>query len=471
MKKFIGGLLIACMSSVLSNKTDAQNVTDTIGNTPVVIHTVLDSTFFLNGNPNQFNFGSGPWGLLWGPDQKLWIANKRQINRYDPYTGTYDTVLTIPSGYIMDVATHGSFPNEPYVYASIDTGDYYASSAYTHLYRFTWNPLNQTLNAPLQLLGWSHGGEHSGGRVIFGQDGKLYVSTAEYYAPFDSLFNNSGKILRVNPDGTVPLDNPFQDYTFTRGHRNPQGLVQVPSGTIFSSEHGQMMGNDELNRIDAGGNYGWITFDAYQCIGNMDTCQFYFPYRKFPINNGAHPPSGIDYYGHPAIPEFNGLLMAVTGINQGIYALGLNVAMDSTINKNRYLYAPGANGLPSTSSKFGRIRDVCATPYGSVFFIARDRNYPRVMEIYNPVFSSLNTSTQVDIPMVFPNPCTSGATVFIKQLKSVDLEFEVLDTMGKIIISGIGTNNQLQFDTKGLKSGVYFIRTSDLWSQKLIVIN
>jgi hypothetical protein len=161
--------------------------------------------------------------------------------------------------------------------------------------------------------------------------------------------------------------------------------------------------------------------------------------------------------------------MAVTGSNQGIYALGLNAAMDSTINKNRYLYVPGANGLPSTSSKFGRIRDVCATPYGSVFFIARDRNYPRIMEIYNPLFASVNTSTQVDNPLVFPNPCVSGSTVFIKQLNSVDLEFEVLDAMGKIVISGTGTNNQLQFDTKGLKSGVYFIRTADLRTKKLIV--
>jgi hypothetical protein len=54
-------------------------------------------------------------------------------------------------------------------------------------------------------------------------------------------------------------------------------------------------------------------------------------------------------------------------------------------------------------------------------------------------------------------------------LNSVDLEFEVLDAMGKIVISGTGTNNQLQFDTKGLKSGVYFIRTADLGTKKLIV--
>ncbi|MFN5324111.1 MAG: PQQ-dependent sugar dehydrogenase [Bacteroidota bacterium] len=447
----------------------AQNPTDTIGNTPVVIRTAIDSSHFLNGNPSQYNYGSGPWGLTWAPDQKLWIANKKQINRYDPSTSTLDTVLTITSGYIMDVAIHPQFPSTPFVYATIDTGNYYAASAFIHLYRFTWDATSQSLMSPQVLLGWGHGGEHSGGRVIFGLDGKVYVSTAEYYQPFDSLFNNSGKILRVNPDGTVPIDNPFQDYTYTRGHRNPQGLVQIPNGQIFSSEHGQMMGNDELNRIEAGGNYGWILYDAYQCIGNQDTCQFYFSTRKFPINNGAHPPSGIDYYSHPSIPEFNGILMAVTGTNQGLYALGLNANMDSTISKNRYLYAVGPNGLPGTMSKFGRIRDVCATPYGSVFFIARDRGYPRIMEIFNPLFSNLAPKPEFEDLSVFPNPSTYSSEICIKRPIS-DTDFvKVFDASGRIFYEAPFHELTHTIPANTLSPGTYTIETMRYRSPKLIV--
>lgn len=435
----------------------AQSITDTIGNTPVVIHTVLDSSYFLNGNPSMSNYGSGPWGLHWGSDQKLWIANKRQINRYDPATGVYDTVLSVNSGYIMDVALHGQFPSSPYVYATIDTGDYYAASAYIHLYRFNWDPSTNTLGAPFQMLGWYHGGEHSGGRVIYGQDGKLYVSTAEYFQAFDSLFNNSGKILRVNPDGTVPIDNPFADYTYTLGHRNPQGLVQLPSGQIFSSEHGQMMGNDELNRIESGGHYGWTLFDAYQCLGDMDSCQFYFPFRKFPINNGAHPPSGIDYYNHPAIPELNGILMAVTGNNQGIYALGLDSNNDTIITKNRYLFATGIGGLPISSSKFGRIRDVCATPYGTLFFIARDRGYPRIMEIYNPLFSNIpNFETPQQRPYIFPNP-NFGQFQLISPQTLKPVPYALMDASGRIVVEGWLNENGTTHINMQLEQGPYWI--------------
>ncbi len=450
---------IICILLTFTGATyvNGQSTTDTIGGTPVVIHTILDSTHFLNGNSSQSNYGSGPWGLHWGPDQKLWIANKRQINRYDPVTGVYDTILTFGYGYIMDIATHGQFPSTPYVYATIDTGNYYAASTYIHLYRFTWNPSTNTLGAPQQLLGWSHGGEHSGGRVIFGQDGKLYVSTAEYNAYNDTLFNNSGKILRVNADGTVPVDNPFTDYTFTNGHRNPQGLVQLPNGVIFSSEHGQMMGNDELNRIEAGGNYGWILFDAYQCIGNPDTCQFYFPYRKFPINNGAHPPSGIDYYNHPAIPELNGILMAVTGNNQGIYALGLNAVMDSVVTKNRYLYLPLPGGGPSQQSKFGRIRDVCASPYGSVFFIARDRNYPRIMEIYNPLFATNpNIETSYNSGHIFPNP-NFGQFQLITSKTIKPEPYQMMDSSGRMVAQGWLNENGNTLIESNLEQGPYWI--------------
>jgi glucose/arabinose dehydrogenase len=307
------------------------------------------------------------------------------------------------------------------------------------------------------MLGWYHGGEHSGGRVIYGQDGKLYVSTAEYFQAFDSLFNNSGKILRVNPDGTVPIDNPFADYTYTLGHRNPQGLVQLPSGQIFSSEHGQMMGNDELNRIESGGHYGWTLFDAYQCLGDMDSCQFYFPFRKFPINNGAHPPSGIDYYNHPAIPELNGILMAVTGNNQGVYALGLDSNNDTIITKNRYLFATGIGGLPISSSKFGRIRDVCATPYGTLFFIARDRGYPRIMEIYNPLFSNIpNFETPQQRPYIFPNP-NFGQFQLISPQTLKPVPYALMDASGRIVVEGWLNENGTTHINMQLEQGPYWI--------------
>ena len=100
---------------------------------------------------------------------------------------------------------------------------------------------------------------YNGGRVAFGPDGMLYVTTGwtenrERPQDPDSL---AGKILRVTADGAVPDDNPFPGSpVWSLGHRNPQGLAWDDSGALYVAEHGQS-GHDEVNRIDPGANYGW----------------------------------------------------------------------------------------------------------------------------------------------------------------------------------------------------------------------
>jgi glucose/arabinose dehydrogenase len=100
---------------------------------------------------------------------------------------------------------------------------------------------------------------YNGGRVAFGPDGMLYVTTGwtenrQRPQDMDSL---AGKILRLTPDGEIPADNPFPGSpVYSLGHRNPQGLAWGADGQLYAAEHGQS-GQDEVNRIDAGQNYGW----------------------------------------------------------------------------------------------------------------------------------------------------------------------------------------------------------------------
>lgn len=109
------------------------------------------------------------------------------------------------------------------------------------------------------------GARHDGGRIKFGPDGKLYIGTGEtgqrdLAQELDSL---AGKILRVNPDGSIPSDNPFPNSpVYSYGHRNVQGLAWHPETRVmFASEHGPSgeLGccHDEINIIEPGGNYGW----------------------------------------------------------------------------------------------------------------------------------------------------------------------------------------------------------------------
>ena len=151
-----------------------------------------------------------------------------------------------------------------------DSGRAYAYYTYQEGSR----PLNRIVTLRLEADVWKEervlvdripsGRVHHGGRLKIGPDGKLYATTGD--AAEANLAQNpeslGGKMLRMNPDGSIPDDNPFPgSYVYSYGHRNPQGLVWAPDGTLYASEHGNRA-NDEINLIEAGLNYGWPVIEG-----------------------------------------------------------------------------------------------------------------------------------------------------------------------------------------------------------------
>jgi glucose/arabinose dehydrogenase len=126
---------------------------------------------------------------------------------------------------------------------------------------------------------------HDGGRIKFGPDGKLYVTTGDIHNPAtpQDLQSLNGKILRLNLDGTPPADNPFAAlggnarYVWSYGHRHPQGIAWDATGRMWQSEHGptgESHANgrryrDEINRIDPAVNFGWPTIMGAETKSGM----------------------------------------------------------------------------------------------------------------------------------------------------------------------------------------------------------
>ncbi|WNB94040.1 PQQ-dependent sugar dehydrogenase [Bacillus sp. NEB1478] len=112
---------------------------------------------------------------------------------------------------------------------------------------------------------------HNGGRIKIGPDGKLYATAGDAGNPENAQNVNSlaGKILRMELDGSLPNDNPFEkSYVYSYGHRNPQGLAWDEDGKLYSSEHGQTA-HDEINLIESGKNYGWPIIEGNEQAPGM----------------------------------------------------------------------------------------------------------------------------------------------------------------------------------------------------------
>jgi glucose/arabinose dehydrogenase len=229
-----------------------------------------------------------PWGLAFLPDESA-LVSERNTGRILAVTASSDVAVvgTVPGvdadgeGGLLGLAIDPAAPTSVYAY--------FTAADDNRVVRLPL--LDGALGDPVVVIdGIPKAGNHNGGRLTFGPDGMLYVSTGDASEPsraqdLDSL---GGKILRLAPDGSVPADNPFDGSpVFSYGHRNVQGLAFDDDGRLWASEFGQQTW-DELNLIQAGNNYGWPVVEG---IGGDD--RFVEPVAQWSTDEAS--PSGIAY--------------------------------------------------------------------------------------------------------------------------------------------------------------------------------
>ncbi|MGI0022063.1 MAG: PQQ-dependent sugar dehydrogenase [Nitrososphaeraceae archaeon] len=244
-------------------------------------------------------------------DGRIFISEKRGSIRVVD-TGT---LLTEPVGDIkaenigdaglLGLTLHPNFTQNHLFYV------YYTYSNSTGLFNkvlMLKESNNRIIDSKTILDGIPGDDYRDGGRIKFGPDGKLYVSTGDASIPelSQDLNSLSGKILRINEDGTVPQDNPFSNSpVFAYGFRNVQGLAWAPnSGALYSSDQGGA-GNDEINLISPGKNYGW---PHEECNSNNDDDNRYTP--PLLCFNPSLEPSGIAFAFSNKLGYQNHLIVA-----------------------------------------------------------------------------------------------------------------------------------------------------------------
>ena len=235
-----------------------------------------------------------PWGLVSLPDGTVLYGRRdaQNIVRLDPATGVKTSVGTVPNvqstdgeGGLMGLALSPTFATDRWLYVM------HTSPTDNRIVRLRYeNGLLNTASLQVLLSGIGRNKFHNGGRLRFGPDGKLYASTgdAQNAAYAQDINNLAGKVLRLNADGTIPSDNPFGNYVWSYGHRNPQGLAFDSQGRLWEQEFGNSV-MDETNLITKGGNYGWPNCEGTVSQGGSGcaTAGYIAPKQTYPTSEGS----------------------------------------------------------------------------------------------------------------------------------------------------------------------------------------
>ena len=320
-----------------------------------------------------------PWGLAFLPNGAMLITERPGRIRYF-YEGELSPrfvkglppIYSVGQGGLLDIVLDPQFSVNRFIYFSYvrgTSGGMATTVARARLNGMTLSEVEVIFNAyPMTAKR-----RHFGSRLLFGVDGTLLITLGDHghrsWAQDRTI--HPGSVVRIWPTGAIPNDNPFVGDTqggnaiFSYGHRNPQGLAMNPrTGEIWMHEHGPR-GGDELNRLNAGVNYGWpvISYgreywssarvgEGTHKLGLAQPFHYWVP---------SIAPSGMTFY--------SGKLFSTWKNNLFIGSLKFKTLVRLELGRDRVLHEEQL--LPG---KYGRIRDVREGPDGAIYLLTDATN-------------------------------------------------------------------------------------------------
>ncbi|WP_048648015.1 PQQ-dependent sugar dehydrogenase [Nitratireductor soli] len=323
-----------------------------------------------------------PWGVAFLPDGGALVTERAGRLRLfaagalsDPIAGVPD-VAAVGQGGLLDVALAADFADSGTIFLSYsEPGEAGAGTAIARarLVRDAAGARLEDTTTIFTMNRKTNAGHHFGSRIVVHPDGTLFFTIGDRGEDnrAQDLTDHAGSVLRINPDGSVPPDNPFVGRSdaapelWSVGHRNPQGAVFDPlTQAIWTVEHGAR-GGDEVNRPQAGRNYGWpvISYGRHYSglkIGLGSEAEGYEQPAYYWDPSIA--PSGVAVYEGAMFPEWQGDFL-VAALKYHLVARLDRDAEGAIIGEER-LFA-GA---------FGRIRDVGIAPDGAIWLLTDERD-------------------------------------------------------------------------------------------------
>ena len=303
-----------------------------------------------------------PWSIDWLPDGSILFTERNGNLRIIQDNVLQEPLLSLGvagvEGGLLGVTVDPDFENNNYIYLYYTYNEFL--STINKVVRYQLNDGKITEDKVL-IDGIPGGPFHDGGRIQFGPDGKLYITTGEAGNPDLSQDMNSlgGKILRINSDGTIPEDNPWSESPiYSIGHRNPQGIDWDEQGNLVATEHGPSgwrgSAHDEINLIIAGKNYGWPDIIGDETKERLENPMLH-------TGNDTWAPSGSEFYNGDKIPQWYGKYFVAT--LRGSHLQMIEFENNEVISHEKLF-----------QDEFGRLRDVATGPDGFLYILTSNQD-------------------------------------------------------------------------------------------------